>query len=227
MRRFLLAVPLLAVTAMLVASPALAVNKASHAGWMPITGMLLINKLDAPRPLDGRPGHDPFDGTDPTYKCDGQHHNTLCINHGESGFVSITDRECRHHYDCGGIEDNLVPDDIGHNELLGGAGNNTIHAGPRGDIIWGYYKAEGAPLNQINRLWGGEGNDFIYAGHGWNEIWTGGGRDEVHAHYGRGIIHCESPTVVVWLSHRSEPKYKLDGCTKLTYKSNAGADGNG
>jgi hypothetical protein len=30
------------------------------------TGMTLMNKRNQSRPLDGRPGHDPFDGTDPS-----------------------------------------------------------------------------------------------------------------------------------------------------------------
>ncbi len=53
-----------------VFSPAAAPANTSHAGWPPITGMLLINKLDQARPLDGRPGDDPFDGTDYSNSCE-------------------------------------------------------------------------------------------------------------------------------------------------------------
>ena len=42
----------------LVAVPAGA--NTSHAGWPFIDGMLLMNKLDQDRPLDARPGRDPF-----------------------------------------------------------------------------------------------------------------------------------------------------------------------
>ena len=62
----------LRITGLLASRPALcllgraatALANTSHAGWPPITGMLLINKYDQSRPLDGRPGSDPFDGTD-------------------------------------------------------------------------------------------------------------------------------------------------------------------
>ena len=45
----------------------------SHDGWPRIDGMLLMNKTDAARPLDARPGQDPFAGTDPRYSCDAIH----------------------------------------------------------------------------------------------------------------------------------------------------------
>ena len=43
-----------------------------------IDGMLLMNKTDAARPLDARPGHDPFAGTDPRYSCDAVHKRGAC-----------------------------------------------------------------------------------------------------------------------------------------------------
>ncbi len=46
-------------------------------------------------------------------------------------------------------ETDLVPADIGHNELLGGHGNDTIHAGPAGDVIWGDSQAEGNPQPRL------------------------------------------------------------------------------
>ncbi len=39
--------------------------KTSHAGWPHINGMLLMNKVDQSRPLDARPGRDPFGGQRP------------------------------------------------------------------------------------------------------------------------------------------------------------------
>ena len=55
---------------------------------------------------------------------------------------------------------NLVPANIGHNLLLGGNGNNVIHAGPAGDVIWGDYKPSGDPTSQVNHLYGGPGTDW-------------------------------------------------------------------
>lgn len=183
----------------LVALPA-AVANTSHAGWPAITGMLLMNKRDQSRPLDGRPGHDPFDRADPSYSCDGLHSNNRCDRGSRSTRFAV------------GVP---VPLNIGHNYLLGGHGNNTLHAGPSGDVMWGDYKPSGDPVTQINHIYGGPGRDIIYAAHGANYIWTGGGADVVHAHFGHGEIHCDSSDAVIYESHRSAKHYKLFGCRHI------------
>ncbi len=110
-----------------------------------------------------------------------------------------------------------VPDR--HNELLGGHGSDTIYAGRTGDVIWGDYKPCCQPAGQVDNLYGGPGRDFIYASHGTNFIHTGGGRDVVHAHFGRGgEIHCDSPDVLVYISHRSRKRYRLFGCHRLDFR---------
>src|SRR3954471_17233431 len=50
-----------------------AVANTSHDGWPDINGVTLMNKNDDARPLDARPGHDPFDGQDSDYSCDEVH----------------------------------------------------------------------------------------------------------------------------------------------------------
>jgi hypothetical protein len=176
---------------------------ASHAGWPEITGMLLMNTQDQSRPLDGRPGQDLFDGTDPSYSCDGLHAQTTCLRSG--GRRKIT----------------VVPSDIWHNELLGGHGNDTIHAGPAGDVVWGDYKPCCQSTTQVDYLYGGPGKDHIYASHGTNYIYTGGGSDVVHAHFGRGEIHCDSRDDLVYLSRRSQRLYKIFGCRHIDYRPEA------
>jgi hypothetical protein len=106
-----------------------------------------------------------------------------------------------------------------HNELLGGHGDDTIYAGDAGDVLWGDYKPSGQPTTQVDRIYGGAGKDFIYASHGRNVIFTGGGPDVVHAHFGRGEIHCASRAVIVYLSHRSRPRYRLFGCRRISYRT--------
>ena len=102
-----------------------------------------------------------------------------------------------------------------HNELLGGHGSDTIQAGNVGDVIWGDFKPCCQPTTQVDRLNGGPGNDHIYASHGINFIHTGGGRDFVHVHFGRGgEIYCESPNVHIYISHRSRHRYRLFGCNR-------------
>jgi hypothetical protein len=221
MRRLLLAVTILIA---LLAPAAAASAKASHAGWPHISGMLLMNKLDQARPLDGRPGHDPFDGTDPSYSCDGVHHYTGCIA-DRPGFAFLADRprQCGHqvlHGDdraaCRVPATPTVPSGI-HNELLGGHGNDTLYAGDDGDVLWGDYKPSGQPTSQLDHIHGGPGRDIIYASHGTNFIHTGGGPDIVHAHFGRGQIWCDSPGALVYISRRSRRGYHLHGCKRISH----------
>jgi Ca2+-binding RTX toxin-like protein len=227
--RLRIALPALAATAAAaLAAHAPALANTSHAGWPQITGMLLMNKLDQSRPLDGRPGFDPFDGADPRYSCDGQHLNTACLPAGPP--FAPADLPCGRHARavngwpqflvrrlCSGARTAVVPSDIGHNELLGGHGDDTIHAGPAGDVLWGDYKPSGQPTSQVDRMYGGPGKDFIYASHGRNEIWTGGGDDVIHAHFGRGTIHCQGGNPIVYLSRRGRRGYHLDGCRRISY----------
>jgi hypothetical protein len=227
-------VPLVAVLTALCGAVSTAAANTSHDGWPPLTGMLLMNKQDQARPLDGRPGHDPFDGTQASYRCSSRlDRKTECVPDGTqllatlNGVLCTTiealDRAFHQPLDARCTSQlpviTIVPATIGHNELLGGHGNNVIHAGPAGDVIWGDYKPTGGSAAQVNYLYGGAGNDFIYASHGTNYIWTGGGRDIVHAHFGGGEIHCDSSTVTVYLSHMSRRHYRLFGCRHISYKT--------
>ena len=205
-RRALLAAVL--TVALLACAAGVGVANTSHAGWPRINGMLLMNKRDQSRPLDARPGHDPFGGTDPTYSCDGLHEDSTCVGQPH---------KCRFHGNC--KERVYVSSAARHNELLGGHGNDTIHAGRWGDVIWGDYKPKGQPTTQVDRLHGGPGKDFIYAGHGWNTITSGGGADRIHAHFGRGVIRCSSRKAIVYLSHRSIHRYRLHGCSRISFKT--------
>src|SRR5690349_23385725 len=85
-----------------LALPAGAESNTSHQGWPPINGVLLMNKLDGSRPLDARPGQDPFDGRDPRYSCDEVHKRGRCHRRFEK----------RAH-------GRAMTSTYGHNELLG------------------------------------------------------------------------------------------------------------
>lgn len=191
--------PLISLMLVLLALVAIAVAGAparantSHAGWPKINGMLLMNKDDSDRPLDARPGHDPFAGHDASYKCDTIH------------------RRCR--------APSRVTHHPRHNELLGGHGNDRIYAGPWGDVIWGDYKAKGQPTTQVDRLRGGNGRDHIYASHGWNGIRAGGGDDWVKAHWGHGIIDCGGGNDVLYVSRRARPHYKIRHCERISHRT--------
>jgi hypothetical protein len=174
----------------------------SHEGWPPINGMLLMNKTDAPRPLDARPGHDPLGGTDRRYSCDAIHKRGAC----QRRFV-------RTH---AGV---VVTSRSGHNELLGGHGNDAIYAGPWGDVLWADYKPSGQPTSQVDRVLGNNGKDFIYASHGTNMIAAGGGDDWVKAHFGRGTIDCGGGRDLLYISRRAQRHYKIRSCERISHKT--------
>lgn len=199
---------LLACLALALALAPAADAKTSHAGWPEINGMLLMNKNDSSRPLDARPGHDPFGGQDPTYSCDTIHEDSTCVGQP---------RKCVFHGTCKAKV--TVAHRPAHNELLGGHGNDRIHAGPWGDVIWGDYKPSGQPTSQIDRLWGGAERDFIYASHGTNIIRAGGGNDWVKAHWGRGIIDCGGGTDVLYVSRRAQRSYRIRNCETISHKT--------
>jgi Ca2+-binding RTX toxin-like protein len=200
----------LLVCAFLAASAA---ASTSHKGWPPITGMLLTNKTDRNRPLDARPGHDPFDGADRSYSCDAVHERGKC----RSKMTACDDRNARAG-NCAAGGRMVVARSL-HNELLGGHGNDTIHAGPTGDVLWGDYKPSGQPTAQRDTLIGGAGKDFIYAGHGTNTIEAHGSRDYIKAHFGRGSIDCGPGSDLLYISHKARSHYKIRNCEKISYKS--------
>jgi len=107
----------------------------------------------------------------------------------------------------------------GHNELLGGHGNDTIHAGPQGDVIWGDYKPSGQPSSQVDRIAGGAGRDFIYSSHGTSIVRAGGGDDWIKAHFGRGIIDCGGGNDVLYISRRAQKSFKISHCETISHKT--------
>jgi Ca2+-binding RTX toxin-like protein len=189
------------LTASLLFASATSANT-SHKGWPKITGMLLMNKTDLARPLDGRPGQDPFHGTDPRYSCDAIHKRGSCqrrLVRAPTGFV-VTPR-------------------AGHNELLGGHGNDTIYAGPWGDVLWADYKPSHQPTRQVDTVIGGAGRDFIYTSHGTNTIAAGGGDDWIKAHFGRGTIDCGGGSDLLFISRRAQRHFKITGCERISHRT--------
>jgi hypothetical protein len=199
LRRITLAATVVAVAT--VAVPGVEA-KTSHKGWPKITGVLLMNKRDSDRPLDARPGHDPFGGRDPSYSCDEIHKRGAC----KRRFVRRGNGR-------------VMTSRPGHNELLGGHGNDTIYAGPWGDVIWGDYKPKGQPRSQRDRLFGGPGRDFIYGSHGWNMIKAGAGNDYVKLHFGHGIVDCGPGRDVLYISRRSKKRTKIRNCERVSHKT--------
>ncbi len=111
------------------------------------------------------------------------------------------------------LDETMRGDRDRHNELLGGNGDDTIYGGDVGDVIWGDYKPSGQPTTQVDRIYAGDGPNFIYTSHGTNYVYTGTGHTKVFAHFGHGVVHCESRRVVVFTTKRSG--YRLVGCAHV------------
>jgi len=109
-----------------------------------------------------------------------------------------------------------------HNWLLGGYGNDTLVGGDLGDVIWGDYHPDAKPAHQTAVIEAGNGRNFIYANDSVNYVWTGTNpKTVVHAFLAgtSGVIHCQSPGVLVFLSHTSQRHFKLDGCHRISHYS--------
>ena len=230
--RILVALSLALLTASLaavaLAAPPGAINQRGD-GWPTINGMLLINQFDDPdRTLDARPGSNPFGGVDPDYSCDDEHTGRLA------------DQVC-HHRLVRCEEGLCVKEGIVHNKLLGGHSDDTIFAGPGGDVLWGDYcgvpAARCPPVSyetfpasatrQTDRLTGGDGRDFIYGSKGRNIIDAGAGNDFVKARYGRGIIDCGPGRDTLYSGHSvlKYKRYRIRNCEKVTKSASPGQGG--
>lgn len=109
-----------------------------------------------------------------------------------------------------------------HNWLLGGYGSDTIIGGNLGDVIWADYQESGWPQHQTAWIYAGNGRNVIYANDTLNYVWTDTTpRTVVHAHASgiSGVIHCQSPRIVVFLSTSSERHFKRDCCQHISHYS--------
>jgi hypothetical protein len=107
-----------------------------------------------------------------------------------------------------------------HNYLLGGYGNDTIYGAGSGDVIWGDYHESGWPSSQTAVIHAGNGPNIIYANDTLNYVWTGTNpATVVHIHENSGVVHCESPQVVLFTSHHALPHYQLHGCRRISFYS--------
>ena len=109
-----------------------------------------------------------------------------------------------------------------HNWLLGGYGNDTIIGGDSGDVIWGDYHPTGSPRMQTAIIHAGNGRNVIYANDIHNLVWTGTNPGTVvHSHddAASGVIHCQNPAQIVYLSVVSQRHYRLVGCRHISHFS--------
>ena len=199
-----------------------AVANTSHEGWPHIDGMLLMNKDDSDRPLDARPGQEPFGGQDEQYSCDAEHLRGRCQDFfvDPAGGAALIGARGRGDDATGTSPARLVVKNVRvHNELLGGHGDDKIYAGPAGDVLWADYKPSGQPTTQVDLVVGGPGRDFIYASHGRNTIDAGAGNDWLKAHFGRGSIDCGPGRDLLYVSRKAQKHYKIKNCETISHRT--------
>ena len=179
MRRF---VPLLAAV---VASCALgvpsALANASKADWPVINGMLLINAADGARPLDGRPGHDPFGGQDPTYSWTrSTRTRSASAAKTRSSASSRSTTATAATPTTGSLRQPRRSTATTTSCSAGTQQHDLRRPQRRRDL--GRLQALGLAADAVQPTYGGPGNDVIYAAHGTSIIDTGKGDRHHPAH---------------------------------------------
>ena len=78
----------------------------------------------------------------------------------------------------------------------------------------------GWPAHQTAIIHAGNGKNIIYANDTVNYVWTGTNpATVVHAHENSGVIHCENPHQILFTSRHALPRYRLDGCKRISFYS--------
>src|SRR4051812_18234931 len=119
----------------------------------------------------------------------------------------------------------LVGDSL-NDELLGHHGNDTTIGNGGKDVLWGDWELAGNGTSQSDVLRGGDGNDFLYPGHGKNLMYGGGGNDRIIAYYGHGLIDCgpgKDYAQTRWQSNA----YKVRNCEHVRHFCAFGSKPNG
>jgi len=111
-------------------------------------------------------------------------------------------------------------------ELLGHHGSDRLFGRGRSDVLWGDWQGGASqPTNQLDRIFGGGGNDFIYGSHGRNVIHAGPGNDAISVHFGRGFVDCGPGRDIYHVAKSRRRGYKFRHCERVEYRSEAARGG--
>ena len=105
-----------------------------------------------------------------------------------------------------------------NDELMGHHTSDTLRGEGGSDVIWGDYDPWGQPATQVDKIWGGDGNDFIYGSHGRNVIRGGAGNDAISVHYGRGYVNCGPGRDIYHVARSRRKGYRFRNCEKVDYR---------
>jgi Ca2+-binding RTX toxin-like protein len=102
-----------------------------------------------------------------------------------------------------------------HDQLMGHHSSDTLRGKAKGDILWGDFDPVGQPASQVDTIYGGGGNDFIYGSHGRNVIYGGAGNDAISVHYGRGMVDCGPGRDIYHVARSRRKGYKFKNCERV------------
>lgn len=105
------------------------------------------------------------------------------------------------------------------NELLGWHGSDTLYGGDEPDVLWADHIGTHQPSGQVNRLYGGGNDDYLYSARGMNILSGGPGNDAIKARYGHGTIDCGPGRDIVHLPKKRRSSWKFTGCEAFEYRS--------
>jgi hypothetical protein len=105
-----------------------------------------------------------------------------------------------------------------NDELMGHHTSDRLEGFGGSDVLWGDFDPWGQPTTQVDRIFGGAGNDFIYGSHGRNLIRGGPGNDAISVHYGRGIVDCGPGRDIYHVARSRRRGYRFRNCEKVDYR---------
>ena len=104
-------------------------------------------------------------------------------------------------------------------ELMGHHTSDVLRGLAGSDVLWGDFDPFGQPARQVDRIYGGAGEDFIYGSHGRNVIYAGAGNDAISVHYGRGFLDCGPGRDIYHVARSRKRRYKFRNCEKVDYRT--------
>lgn len=107
------------------------------------------------------------------------------------------------------------------NELLGWHGSDKIYGGNKADVLWADHVGTGQPTSQWDRIWGEDGDDFIYSARGRNTIYGGAGNDAIKIRYGRGLVDCGPGRDVIGVPKSRKKNWTIRNCEVIDTKTEA------
>ena len=105
-----------------------------------------------------------------------------------------------------------------NDELMGHHTSDVLQGFGGSDVLWGDFDPVGQPPSQVDRIYGGAGEDFIYGSHGRNIIRGGAGNDAISVHYGRGVVNCGPGRDIYHVARSRRKNYRFRNCEKVDYR---------